>query len=128
MSQRVVWFTVFGISVLVVVLGVHLYFFSRLVNNTALSGAGRKVAFGLLVALPVLSVAVMPMGRALPQSWSPYVVFVPYLWMGAMFYLTIFLLTGDLARVFFWLAHKISGWPAWWGMEAKKLFFTARWL
>jgi predicted MPP superfamily phosphohydrolase len=123
MSQRVAWFALFGISVLVVVLGVHLYFFSRLVGNTALGGAGRKIAFWSLVVLPVLTVAVMPLGRVLPQSWSPYVVFIPYLWMGAMFYLTILLLTGDLVRTFLWLAYKISGWPVWWGLEAKKILF-----
>ena len=110
--SRYLFYAVFLSVVMVVLAGTHLYFYLRLVRDTALSTPWPRVFRWVLLGLAVSLVLTFPLSRLLDPPWGRLALFVPYLWMGSIFYLVVLLLGADVVRLLLWLAGKI-GWGGW---------------
>ncbi len=114
---RLASFALFFSVVLLILAGIHLYFYRRLLRNTDLPSRFRRRATWALVALGVCIPVALPLARVLPSSLSPYALFIPYVWMGMMLYLLFSLLCSDLLRLMVAGLSKLTGpayLPAWW--------------
>ncbi|MFB6841259.1 metallophosphoesterase [Streptomyces sp. NPDC056361] len=103
--------------VLVVVLAllgaVHWYVWRRLVRDvTAPGSVPRRLGTGVLVALPVLSVAALVSGRAgAPFLVQQVVAWPGFLWLAVLLYVTLALAVGEAVRPALraWLARRAAG-------------------
>lgn len=99
--NRIVAFAIFLSVVLTVVFGLHLYFWLRLVHDTALPTVWRRLVTVLVIllglSLPIGMIAsyMLPLQLARPLSYLPYV------WMGSMGILFALLAVPELARLAF---------------------------
>ncbi|MCP2309093.1 hypothetical protein FHR36_002217 [Kitasatospora paracochleata] len=91
------------VVLLVVGLGVvglvHWYVWRRMVRDVSRAGGWyRRVGTGLAVVLPVVSVAALVGGRALPLAAERWLAWPGYLWLAVLLYLVLALLVGELVR------------------------------
>jgi hypothetical protein len=99
---RLAQFALFFTFMLLLVTGVHWYFWRRLVVGPALPAPWRLVAgVAIIVAAASLPLA-MILSRALPQEVARVVVYPMFVYMGVMFLLFFALIFTDLGR----LAHR----------------------
>jgi len=91
-----------------ILVGLHYYFWARLVRDPQLTGFLRHLGTGLAIALPLLIVGTIaahrlwrPLGRIL--AWPGFI------WMGAMFILFVLLLGLDAVRLLFLLGNRWLG-------------------
>ncbi|MFD6343747.1 metallophosphoesterase [Streptomyces roseolus] len=102
---------------LVVVLGllalVHWYVWRRMVRDvTAPGGLARRVGTGVVIALPVLSVAALVSARAgVPFAVQQVVAWPGFLWLATLLYLVLALVVGEAVRPLLtrWLARRAAG-------------------
>jgi predicted MPP superfamily phosphohydrolase len=80
----------------------------RLVRDTRLAKPAARVASAALIALT----GSLPLAFALWAKWSrsyaPRVNFVAFSWLGVSFYLLMFLLVWDVAKVLLWLQRRVA--------------------
>ncbi|MDR7423590.1 MAG: metallophosphoesterase [Armatimonadota bacterium] len=95
---------VFLAVVLSVTLGLHYFFWARLVRDTALPAPYRQWATALVVSLGVSLPLAMFLGRVLPPAWRGPLAWPVFVWMGVMFLLFVTLLGAELVRL------GLSGW------------------
>jgi len=109
----------FAAVLLVVLGGIHLYLWKRLVRDTTSAGAWRRIGTGLLAVLLVLPILTLVGGQPVPEPlrWACYV------WVGVMFYLLVVLLVLELPRVAVWIGRRRSGG----GIPAGGCSCPARW-
>ena len=91
-----------------ILVGLHYYFWARLVRDPQLTGLLRHLGTGLAIALPLLIIGTIaahrlwrPLGRIL--AWPGFI------WMGAMFILFVLLLGFDAVRLLFLLGNRWLG-------------------
>ncbi|GGR38026.1 metallophosphoesterase [Streptomyces roseolus] len=102
---------------LVVVLGllalVHWYVWRRMVRDvTAPGGLARRIGTGVVIVLPVLSVAALVSGRAgMPFAVQRVVAWPGFLWLATLLYLVLALVAGEAVRPLLtrWLARRAAG-------------------
>jgi predicted MPP superfamily phosphohydrolase len=104
-TLRIVLFlsTVIGVTV-----GLHVYFYLRLVRDTSLPSPWRRLATFVVLTLLLSLIGAMFLRRLLPFEATRWVMTPIYLWMGMMFYVFLLLLSGDLLR----LGVRVSSWIA----------------
>jgi predicted MPP superfamily phosphohydrolase len=102
-------FLVFLAVAVGIVGGVHLYFWVRLIRDTAIAFPYRPWATAAVVALAALVPLPILVGRRLPPEWSRLVVWPSAIWMGTMLLLLVALLGLDLARLLAALGAKLGG-------------------
>ena len=96
---RLAQFAIFFTFMLLLVTGVHFYFWRRLVVGPALPPPWRTVAGVAIVALAASLPLAMFLSRALPQEVARIVVYPMFVYMGVMFLLFFALLFTDLGRL-----------------------------
>ncbi len=94
LATYVVWFSV----VIGVTVGLHYYFWVRLVRDTGLAQQWRTALTGLIVLLGVSLPLAFVVGRYTAAPWRDLWVKAAFIWMGVMFFLFLFLVLGDLLR------------------------------
>lgn len=103
----------FLVVVLALLALVHWYVWRRLVRDvTAPGGLGRRIGTGVVVALPVLSVAALVSGRAgAPFAVQQVVAWPGFLWLATLLYLVLALVVGEAVRPLLtrWLARRAAG-------------------
>jgi predicted MPP superfamily phosphohydrolase len=97
---------VFLAVVLAIVGAVHVYFWTRLVRDTAMPGPYRPWVSGALMALAISLPLPLLLGRRLPLDQARWLAWPAYSWMGFMFFLFVLLLAGDVVRLLAWLGTK----------------------
>jgi predicted MPP superfamily phosphohydrolase len=85
--------------VLLVVFGLHLYFWLRLVHDTAMPTPWRRLATAFVVLLGLSLPVGMIASHLLPLQLARPVSSLPYVWMGSMGILFFLLLVPEVARV-----------------------------
>jgi len=108
--SRVTQILTFVTVAVLLLAGIHYYFWARLVRDTGLPQLGARVLTGAIAALalsiPLGLVLIRMLRRDLPAlSW------VAFTWMGLMFLLLVGLAAGDVFRVAVWLAERLRGAP-----------------
>ncbi|MFJ3609082.1 MULTISPECIES: metallophosphoesterase [Streptomyces] len=95
---------------------VHWYVWRRLVRDvTAPRGLARRIGTGVVIALPVLSVAALASGRAgAPFLFQQVVAWPGFLWLAVLLYLVLALAVGEAVRPLLsrWLARRAAAVPA----------------
>ncbi|MEU3691684.1 metallophosphoesterase [Streptomyces narbonensis] len=88
------------VVVLAVLGGVHWYVWRRLVRDvTVPGGVPRRLGTGVVVALPLLSLAALTSSRAGAPFWFQQVVAWPgFLWLALLLYVTLALVVGEAVR------------------------------
>ncbi|MGW3518027.1 metallophosphoesterase [Streptomyces hydrogenans] len=106
----------FLVVVLALLALVHWYVWRRLVRDvTAPRGLARRIGTGVVVALPVLSVAALASGRAgAPFLFQQVVAWPGFLWLAVLLYLVLALAVGEAVRPLLsrWLARRAAAAPA----------------
>jgi uncharacterized protein len=82
--------------VLVVVVGVHLYLWKRLVRDPMRPGRARKAGGFVILALAILLPANLVLSRAADWQWLAW---PGYLWIALMFYLLVALVVLEIPRL-----------------------------
>lgn len=96
--NRVLTFTLFLSIVLAIVAGLHLFFWLRLVHDTALPTVWRRVATGVVVFMGVSLPVGMIASHLLPLRFARALSIAPFVWMGSMGILLLLLLVPELVR------------------------------
>jgi uncharacterized protein len=122
--SRTLFFAIFLAVVLGVLSGTHYYFYLRLVKDTGLSLTWTRVAKWTLVALSASLVLTFILSRLLSHAVTSIVLFLPYVWMGSMFYLLVLLAGADLVKLVAWAAARASGHAAWFDLEGHRLWLS----
>ncbi|WP_432015967.1 metallophosphoesterase [Streptomyces hydrogenans] len=106
----------FLVVVLALLALVHWYVWRRLVRDvTAPRGLARRIGTGVVIALPVLSVAALASGRAgAPFLFQQVVAWPGFLWLAVLLYLVLALAVGEAVRPLLsrWLARRAAAAPA----------------
>ncbi|MFB7099954.1 metallophosphoesterase [Streptomyces hydrogenans] len=106
----------FLVVVLALLALVHWYVWRRLVRDvTAPRGLARRIGTGVVIALPVLSVAALASGRAgAPFLFQQVVAWPGFLWLAVLLYLVLALAVGEAVRPLLsrWLARRAAAVPA----------------
>ncbi|MFJ6420374.1 metallophosphoesterase [Streptomyces hydrogenans] len=106
----------FLVVVLALLALVHWYVWRRLVRDvTAPRGLARRIATGVVIALPLLSVAALASGRAgAPFLFQQVVAWPGFLWLAVLLYLVLALAVGEAVRPLLsrWLARRAAAAPA----------------
>ncbi len=99
-------FLPFLVVVLALLGAVHWYVWRRLVRDvTVPGGTARRLGTGLVVVLPLLSVAALVSGRAgLPFAVQQAVAWPGFLWLALLLYVVLALLVGEAVRP---LLHRV---------------------
>ena len=97
---------VFLAVVLGIVAAVHVYFWVRLVRDTALPGPYRPLISAALVILAVCLPLPLLLARRLSPAGAHLLAWPSFLWMGFMFFLFVLLLAGDMLRLAAWVGTK----------------------
>jgi len=85
---------------LLIVAGIHLYLWKRLVRDTLPHRGGRRRTGGfVLLALAVLVPTTLICVRLLPVSQARWLAWPGYLWLALMFYLLVALLVLEIPRL-----------------------------
>jgi uncharacterized protein len=92
--------------VLLVVVGIHLYLWKRLVRDPLRPGAGRKIAGFAVLALGLLVPATLILVRAGYVEWLAW---PGYLWLALMFYLLITLIVLEIPRLVINVVWRVLG-------------------
>ena len=92
--------------VLLVVVGIHLYLWKRLVRDPLRPGAGRKIAGFVMLALGLLVPATLILVRAGYVKWLAW---PGYLWLALMFYLLITLIVLEIPRLVINVVWRVLG-------------------
>lgn len=92
--------------VLLVIGGIHLYLWARLVRASTTSKRVRRIGAAVFVVLALLPIAALLLRRSAPMSLGAVVGWPGNLWLALMFYLLVALLLLELPR----LAVRLSGW------------------
>jgi predicted MPP superfamily phosphohydrolase len=98
---RPIQFLIFFSVALLLIGGVHYYFWIRLVRDTGLRAPWQGIATGLLILLAVSMPTAMILGRsrALGPSFTRILAWPAFLWMGVMILLLVTLGASDLVRL-----------------------------
>ncbi|MFF5926243.1 metallophosphoesterase [Streptomyces hydrogenans] len=106
----------FLVVVLALLALVHWYVWRRLVRDvTAPRGLARRIGTGVVIALPLLSVAALASGRAgAPFLFQQVVAWPGFLWLAVLLYLVLALAVGEAVRPLLsrWLARRAAAAPA----------------
>ncbi len=86
------------------ILGIHYYFWRRLIRSTTRPGRTRRVATWVFGAFSVLIVMALLGQRLLPWEAFRTVAWPGYLWLAVVFYLLLFLLALEIPRALALLA------------------------
>jgi len=105
---RMLQLAIFITVVLAVIGGSHYYLWARLVRDPGINPPWRWVATWGLILLAVSVPASILLSRVLALPVAKVVLWLPYVWMGALLYLVSFLAVADLARLFVWLVPKLA--------------------
>jgi len=97
---------VFFVIALLVVAAIHGYLWWRLVRQPVRPGRLRRVAGVVVVVLGLLVPATLAGSRALPLAYARWLAWPGYLWLGLMFYLRVFLLLTEPARLVAWVVTR----------------------
>ncbi|GLZ01494.1 metallophosphoesterase [Actinoplanes sp. NBRC 103695] len=92
--------------VLLVVVGIHLYLWKRLVRDPLRPGAGRKAAGFVMLALGLLVPATLILVRAGYVKWLAW---PGYLWLALMFYLLVTLVVLEIPRLVINVVWRVLG-------------------
>jgi hypothetical protein len=104
-------FIPFLLFVLVILVGVHFYFWLRLVRETQLSPPWRTLAKIALVALASAVPVSLMAPRLLPPSWIAVAAWPGYIWLGFLLLLFASLFATDGMRLVFIIWRSVSGRP-----------------
>ncbi len=98
------WLRAVGLLTIVTLLtiGVHYYLHARLVKAPAWPAPWRRRGRWLLLALGVSVPVSLLVSRTLPRVAAAPLSWVAYLWLGAVFFLLLFLLPAELLRLVDW--------------------------
>lgn len=96
---RTVTFAMFISVVLLVVFSLHLYFWFRLVHDTAMPAPWRRLATAFVVLLGLSLPVGMIASHLLPLQLARPVSYLPYVWMGSMGILFFLLLVPEVGRL-----------------------------
>jgi uncharacterized protein len=107
--NRLLSFAIFFSVMVLIVGGVHFFFWLRLVRDTALGQPWRLMAKLALVALALSLPASFILARTLSLQVARWVFFPVYVWMGLMLLLLSFLLMGELLKLVLWLVSWLQG-------------------
>ncbi|MBM4318450.1 MAG: metallophosphoesterase, partial [Deltaproteobacteria bacterium] len=99
---RTLQFGLFLLVTLTIVGSIHGYFWLRLVRDPAWPAPWRQggglLLLGLALCMPLAAVV----GRLLPFAITRWVVLLPFVWMGTMLLLLVFVAGADLLRLAAW--------------------------
>lgn len=90
-------------TILIVVVGVHLYLWHRLVGGTTRPGPVRRVLTWVTVGLGLLVLVTVAASR---QEVGHWVAWPGWLWVAIMFYLVVFLVVLEIPR---FIANRLAG-------------------
>jgi predicted MPP superfamily phosphohydrolase len=93
--SRIAFFLIFVIGIDV---SLHFYFWGRLVKDTALPEPWHRIGTIVFVVLAVMVPLGFVIGRTAPRALSSPFLWVVYIWLGVLFFLTFLLVTGDAIR------------------------------
>lgn len=99
-------FVVFLVIVIGILCMIHLYLWQRLVRDAITNRRWRRVAGFALLAGPVLILATVLAGPALPRVPAAVLAWPGFLWLGVMFYLMVALLLMELPVLVAWLVQR----------------------
>ncbi len=92
--------------ILLIIGGIHLYLWKRLVRDTLPRGRARRLAgFGVLVLAVLIPVSLIG-ERLVPQGARPLLAWPGYVWLGLMFYLLVTLALLEVPRLVLRLARR----------------------
>jgi predicted MPP superfamily phosphohydrolase len=94
--SRIAFFLIFVIGIDV---SLHTYFWGRLVRDTALPQPWHRVGTIVFIALAIMVPLGFIIGRTAPRVLSSPFLWVDYIWLGVLFFLTFLLITGDAIRL-----------------------------
>jgi len=106
--SRLLGFAVFLSIMLLIVIGVHTFFWFRLIRATQLPSPWRWIATIALVALAVSMPLSFFIQRALPTDIARWVLYPIYFWMGLMLFLLVMLVFGEAIRFVNFKGHYVS--------------------
>lgn len=103
-----------------IVAGVHTYIWRRVVRDTGLKGAIRKLVTGMVVLGALVVPATLALARRLPRDYVEWLAIAAFLWMGGLMYFVLSLLPWDV-----WLSFRkrVQRQPE---MEPGRRLFLAR--
>jgi len=117
-------FAVFFTAVLLVVGGIHFYFYRRLVVAPAWPAPWNRAAAAALIVLAVSIPLSFLVSRFLSGTPAKIVLFPIYVWIGAMFLTFVLLLGLDFAKGIAWVVSRLSGHPAAFLDPAHRVFLS----
>lgn len=118
---RFLYYASFAVPVLAAFLLMHRYAWARLVRDPMFPRRWKRALTVLVVLLAALLAGVFLSSRTVPEGWRRTTVNYGFLWLGLLFYLTVFLATFDVAR---WLARLLRRKPR--AVDAGRRAFLAR--
>lgn len=122
--SRYAFYLMFIAVVTAVLLAVHRYLYIRLIRDVGLPPPWRQIATAALILLALSQPATFMVSRLLTPEAASRLLFVPYLWMGMMLYLVLWLGVADLLRAGLWLHGRFSTGDGVLGDPARRLFFA----
>jgi hypothetical protein len=99
--------------------GLHYYAYVRLVRYLVLQPAELRLLRAVLIGLFALLWLAMPLGRTLPRAVGTPILWLAYIWMGALVVLDVTFAGSDLVRLVIYLLEKLA--PASFDPERRKL-------
>ena len=97
--SRFLYYASFAVPVLGAFLLMHGYAWRRLVRDPMFPPRWRRALTVLVVLLAALLACVFLSSRTVPDGWRRTTVSYGFLWLGILFYLTVFLAVFDVARL-----------------------------
>lgn len=90
---------IFGVILSALIGLLHWYLWKRLIKDTTRSGTVRRVLTGVLIALTMLVVATLVLGRQLGPEQSAWFAWPGYIWFAMVIYLFLTLAVLELPRL-----------------------------
>lgn len=98
---------IFSILALILNIELHYYVWRRMIRDSKVPLPWKRIFGGLILFFAIILPLSLILGRQYISEITRYFLFVPYLWMGTLCYLTMMLLLVDLPRLFIFLGKKI---------------------
>ncbi len=105
---KTLMFIIFFSTVTIIILSIHYYLWLRLIRDTGLSGLYKDIGTYSLIAFTLSFPIALLADRILPLKYSFPLLWLSYLWIGAMMLLFFLLFSIDMIKIVIYIFQKLT--------------------
>ena len=105
---KTLMFIIFFSTVTIIVLSIHYYLWLRLIRDTGLIGLYKNIGTYSLIAFTLSFPIALLADRILPLKYSFPLLWLSYLWIGAMMLLFFLLFSIDMIKIVIYIFQKLT--------------------